>query len=187
MKDGRQPGPLGAAAREHAGWDVPASGDGARHNVLDDPLAPTVTLDLNLAASIPEHYVPEAALRLQLYRRMAGLTTLEAVDGIAQEFADRFGPIPEEVANLLYVVRIKVLAVNAGVEAISQEEGQLVVKCALLETLDRRPLQRQLDAEQVAARVARRAIWLEAREDGERRSALTRTLKVLRAAEDAAK
>ena len=36
-------------------------------------------LDLNLPARIPESYVPEAALRLQLYRRLAGLTALDAV------------------------------------------------------------------------------------------------------------
>ena len=74
--------------------------------------------------------MPEAALRLQLYRRLAGLTALDAVDELAQEFADRFGPMPEEVRNLLFVVQIKVLAINAGVEAIGFEEGQLLIKCA---------------------------------------------------------
>ena len=74
---------------------------GGRHSLMEDPLAPTVTLDLNLPARIPESYVPEAALRLQLYRRLAGLTALDAVDELAQEFADRFGPVPEEVGNLL--------------------------------------------------------------------------------------
>ena len=47
---------------------------------------------------------------------------------MAQEFADRFGPTPEEVRNLLFVVQIKVLAINAGVEAIGFEEGQLLIK-----------------------------------------------------------
>ena len=104
--------------------------EGGRHSLMEDPLAPTVTLDLNLPARIPESYVPEAALRLQLYRRLAGLTALDAVDELAQEFADRFGPTPEEVRNLLFVVQIKVLAINAGVEAIGFEEGQLLIKCA---------------------------------------------------------
>jgi len=152
-----------------------------RHNVLEDPLAPTVTLDLNLPARIPEAYVPETGLRLQLYRRLAGLTTLEAVDEISQEFSDRFGPVPEEVQNLLYLVRLKVLAVNAGVEAIGIEEGQLLIKCAGLEVIDRPALQERLKAQGVPARVTRRAIWLEMREDDAWRRDLMKTLEVLRA------
>ena len=147
---------------------------------MEDPLAPTVTLDLNLPARIPESYVPEAALRLQLYRRLAGLTALDAVDELAQEFADRFGPTPEEVRNLLFVVQIKVLAINAGVEVIGFEEGQLLIKSARLETLDRNALQERLKAEGVPARVARRAIWLEMREGHEWREDLAKTLRALR-------
>ncbi len=134
------------------------------HNLLEDPLAPTVTLDLSLPARIPEDYVPESVLRLQLYRRLAGLTTLEAVDEIAQEFSDRFGPVPEDVQNLLYIVRVKILAVNAGVEAIGIEESQVLLKNAYLELMDRGALQERLKAQGIPGRVARRAIWLEMRE-----------------------
>ena len=151
-----------------------------RHSLAEDPLAPTVQLDLNLPARIPESYVPEAALRLQLYRRLAGLTALDAVDELAHEFADRFGPVPEEVRNLLFVVQIKVLAINAGVEAIGFEEGQLLIKCVRLETLDRNALQERLKNQGVSARVARRAIWLEMREGREWREDLATTLGAIR-------
>ena len=154
--------------------------DAGRRNVLEDPLAPTVQLDLNLPARIPEEYVPEGALRLQLYRRLAGLTTLEAVAEISQEFADRFGPVPEEVENLLYVVGVKVRAVNAGVEAIGLEEGQVLIKCSCLESMDRAQLQGRLAAQSVPARVARRALWMEMREDGGWRRDLVKALDLIR-------
>jgi transcription-repair coupling factor (superfamily II helicase) len=147
------------AERQSEGAGTP----GAR-NLLEDPLAPSAQLDLNLPARIPEEYVPEGPLRLQLYRRLAGLTTLDAVDEIAQEFADRFGPVPDEVKNLLYVVGVKVRAVNAGVEAIGIEEGQVLIKCACLEVMDRAKLQERLKAQGVPGRVARRAIWMEMRD-----------------------
>ena len=143
-------------------------------------IPPAVTLDLNLPARIPEGYVPEAALRLQLYRRLAGLADLGAVEDIAQELADRFGPTPEPVQNLLYIVRVKVLAIGAGVEAISQEEGQLLIKCTALESLDRPALQERLTAQGVPGRIARRGIWLELREDEIWRQDLVRTLETLR-------
>jgi transcription-repair coupling factor (superfamily II helicase) len=143
-------------------------------------IPPIVTLDLNLPARIPEDYVPEAALRLQLYRRLAGLTEPAAVDDIAQELADRFGPLPEQVENLLYVVRVKVLAMDAGVEAIGQEEGQLLIKCTALESLDRQGLQERLTVQNVPARIARRGIWLELRDDLWRQD-LMQTLQSLQA------
>ena len=40
-----------------------------------------------------------------------------------QEFADRFGPVPEEVQNLLYVVRVKVLAVTRGSRPSASKRG----------------------------------------------------------------
>ena len=82
--------------------------------------------------------------------------------------------------NLLYVVRVKVLAVNVGVEAISQEDGQLVLKSAALESMDRVKLHSQLQAQDVPARVARRAIWLELREAGGWQGDLIKTLEALR-------
>jgi transcription-repair coupling factor (superfamily II helicase) len=153
--------------------------DSGRHNILEDPLAPTVTLDLNLPARIPESYVPEAPLRLQLYRRLAGLTTIETVAEMRQELADRFGPVPEPVDNLLYVVEVKVLAVNAGVEAIGQEEGQLLIKCSRLETSDRAAVQDRLTSQGVPARIARRGIWLELRPDGVWRKDLVKVLEAM--------
>ncbi len=151
---------------ERAATGGAEAGGGPLRNVLEDPLAPTVQLDLNLPSRIPEEYVPEGPLRLQLYRRLAGLTTLQAVDEMAQEFADRFGPVPPEVQNLLFVVGVKVRAVNAGVEAIGMEEGQLLIKCSCLETMDRVKLQERLKAQGVPGRVSRRAIWIEMREAG---------------------
>jgi len=123
--------------------------------------------------------VPEAPLRLQLYRRLAGLTTVETVDEMRQELADRFGPVPEMVDNLLYVVEVKVLAINAGVEAIGQEEGQLLIKCTRLETSDRAALQDRLSAQGVPARIARRGIWLEVRPDDVWRRDLVKVLEAL--------
>jgi transcription-repair coupling factor (superfamily II helicase) len=147
----------------------------------DMAIQPAVTLDLNLPARIPEDYVPETALRLQLYRRLAGLTELGAVDDIAQELADRFGPIPEQVQNLFYIVRVKILAIEAGVEAIGQEEGQLLIKCTTLEALNRPALQERLTTLGVPGRIARRGVWLELRETLWRED-LVRTLEAIQEA-----
>jgi transcription-repair coupling factor (superfamily II helicase) len=53
---------------------------------------------------------------------------IEEVADIAQEFEDRFGPLPEPVDNLLYIVKIKVLAMRAKISSISTQGRQIVIK-----------------------------------------------------------
>jgi transcription-repair coupling factor (superfamily II helicase) len=120
-------------------------------------LPPLVKIDLPLPVYIHADYVPDPTLRLRLYRRMAQLSTLEEVDAIAEELADRFGPIPDQVDNLLYQLRLKALAGAAGVEAIAIEDGKLAIRSPRLETANRIGLQRRLGRD---VRVSRRAVWV---------------------------
>jgi transcription-repair coupling factor (superfamily II helicase) len=116
-----------------------------------------ILIDLPLATYIPPDYVPDAQLRLRLYRRMANLDTLAEIDEMAVELADRFGPIPDPVYNLLYQLRIKALAQMALVSAVVTEAGQIKIQVAELQGLDRYHLQRYLGS---AVRVSRKAVWL---------------------------
>ena len=89
---------------------------------------PPPTIDLPLPAYIPEEYVADLNTRLSLYRRLAEIKSVEQVEGLAQEFSDRFGTPPPEVRNLLYALRIKILAAKAGIESISTEDGQITLR-----------------------------------------------------------
>jgi len=59
---------------------------------------------------------------------MAGLRTLEQVEAMRSELEDRFGSPPTEVENLLYQLRVKILASEAGITAISTELGQILIQ-----------------------------------------------------------
>ena len=86
------------------------------------------TIDLPLSAYLPSSYVEDAALRLSLYRRLAKLSELEEIDGVVEEFRDRFGPLPPVVDNLMYMLRLKVLADRAGVRSIAAERDFVVIR-----------------------------------------------------------
>ncbi|KAA3655481.1 MAG: transcription-repair coupling factor [Chloroflexi bacterium] len=120
-------------------------------------LPEATTIDVPLAAYVPTDYIPDAGLRLRLYRRMALLDSLEEIDEMAAELADRFGPIPDPVHNLLYQLRIKALAKRAQVTAVTTESGQIKIRLSDLESLDRFRLQRYLGE---SVRVSRKAIWM---------------------------
>jgi len=137
----------------------------------------TVAIDLPLPAYIPTDYVPSMALRLQLYRRMAELRHEAAIEDLRTELQDRFGPLPPPVENLLYQLRIKLLALEANVETIAAEGGQIAIRLDDLEHADRPTLQRRLGYD---VRVSRTAIWLPC-DDGWQ-SALADVLKRLTAA-----
>jgi transcription-repair coupling factor (superfamily II helicase) len=91
------------------------------------PLPPP-TLDLPLKAYIPEEYVADVETRLNLYQSLAKLDKVEKIEAIAEELSDRFGALPAEVKNLLYAVKIKILAAKASIESITTEDGQIVLR-----------------------------------------------------------
>ncbi|MFC2014156.1 DEAD/DEAH box helicase [Chloroflexota bacterium] len=87
-----------------------------------------LTIDLPLSAYIPKEYVLDINTRLSLYQYLADLEKIEQVEDMAQELGDRFGVLLIEVKNLLYAVKIKILAAKAGIETISAGEGQIVLR-----------------------------------------------------------
>jgi transcription-repair coupling factor (superfamily II helicase) len=105
-------------------------------SVSPDEAGPTIGLPLD--ALLPETYVPEDSLRLGIYRRMAGLTSLEEIEQIHQELEDRFGEPPEEAENLIYMLRLKVLATAAGVATVSTEGSTLVIGLGTVAKVKRR-------------------------------------------------
>jgi transcription-repair coupling factor (superfamily II helicase) len=140
------------------------------------PLEQAVQINLPMPAYLPEDYVSDETLRLQLYRRLAGLTTEEEIDDLRAELEDRFGPLPEKAENLFFQLRLKLGALEAGAKAVTIEEGQLVVRADSLEDVDRIWLQGRLGDR---ARVARRALWLPLDEDERWRTALVAALQAI--------
>ncbi len=89
---------------------------------------PLINVDLPLPISIPAEYVPDQEMRLRLYRRLADIHALDQIQPLADEFADRFGPLPETVQNMLYHLRVKLLAEQAGLASVTTEGEQIVLR-----------------------------------------------------------
>jgi transcription-repair coupling factor (superfamily II helicase) len=77
------------------------AGGGAR----PEEFTPQISVDAPIL--IPEHYVPDLDLRMGLYRRLGDLEDRPAIDAFAAEMIDRFGKLPDETANLLKIVEVK--------------------------------------------------------------------------------
>jgi transcription-repair coupling factor (superfamily II helicase) len=116
------------------------------------------TVDLPIHSMIPDEYVPERSLRLQLYRRIADIIDPQAIDQLDAELTDRFGPIPNSVANLLFQLMIKLSATAAGIDRIASEGNQIVI-----EMPEERKLP-EIEVEPNLMRRSKRGIWISASE-----------------------
>ena len=81
----------------------------------------TTTMDLNLDAFIPESYIKNEYQKLDIYKRIAAITTEEEMDDMTEELIDRFGDIPKKVQQLLHIAALKSLAHAAYVTAVEQK------------------------------------------------------------------
>lgn len=77
-----------------------------------------VKVDLRVPAYLPDDYVGDPQLKMDLYRRLARLRRPDQAESLREEFRDRYGPVPIPVENLLAVHRIRILASRSGVEEI---------------------------------------------------------------------
>jgi transcription-repair coupling factor (superfamily II helicase) len=81
-----------------------------------------VNIDLPGEAYLPRGYVPDMRTKIDLYRRLARLTTEDAVSDFAVELADRFGALPATVEHLLELARVRIWAHGWGVREIRLED-----------------------------------------------------------------
>ncbi|UCH23755.1 MAG: transcription-repair coupling factor [Deltaproteobacteria bacterium] len=90
---------------------------------LQESLEPEI--NINISAFIPESYISDIDQRLSAYRRLAKSRTLEEIEDFKAEWIDRFGKIPDEAANLLLKVMIKIWATEAGVQRLDLKGSRL--------------------------------------------------------------
>ena len=111
----------------------------------------SIVVDLPVPSYIPESYVADLEARLALYQRVAGLRSRADAEALAQETEDRFGPLPEPLANMLALARLRLAARAGGIAAV-RAEGDAVV---LQSTPDRPFASRRLPSLPRAVEVGR--------------------------------
>lgn len=105
---------LEEAVREAKGEEVPAE--------------KTVSIDLQIKAYIPQEFIRDTGVKIDFYQRIYAVKDKEEIDQLAEELEDRFGDIPEPLHNLLKIAIIKVVAIDAKVQAITQDKDYIILK-----------------------------------------------------------
>lgn len=89
---------------------------------------PDPVLDLHVDAYIDDQYVSDSKQKVELYKKMVGIQSINEADELEIEIEDRFSDLPDPVRNLLMVSRIKVLAKEMGIASIFAEKGVYVLR-----------------------------------------------------------
>ena len=92
---------------------------------VEEQWSPTIAT--GAPVTIPDHYVPDLALRMQLYRRLSSLQNDEEIESFAAEMIDRFGPLPPEVEQLMKLVSIKALCIRTHIEKVEAGAKGVVI------------------------------------------------------------
>ena len=94
-----------------------------------ETLPPTraVRVDAHVDAYVPAEYVPLEAVKVDLHRRVALATDRSSLRELLAELTDRFGPVPQPVANLIAIQEARLVAAELGANSVSLRSGKFTV------------------------------------------------------------
>lgn len=88
---------------------------------------PTVEIDLEIDAYIPDSYIKDGNQKIEMYKRFRGAESMEDIEELQAEMVDRFGEYPDEVAYLFQVAELKVYALKNGVDQIKKLKQEVTI------------------------------------------------------------
>lgn len=81
-----------------------------------------VKIEIPVDARLPETYIEDVSLRMEIYQRFGDAMTLDEVDAIWIEVQDRYGRPPEAAVWLYHLTRLKAYAQTHGYTLIKMEK-----------------------------------------------------------------
>ena len=87
-----------------------------------------VEVDLPGEGHIPRSYVPDMRLKIDLYRRLGRISSMDELRDLRSELRDRFGPPPPLVEHLLWLAELRIAAHRWRIESIHLEPPYVVFR-----------------------------------------------------------
>ncbi|MCL1975154.1 MAG: transcription-repair coupling factor [Firmicutes bacterium] len=87
-------------------------------------------MELQLNAFIPNNYIEDSGLKVEVYKRVAACESLNEVDELSAELLDRYGVLPAPVSNLLLLGKVKTIAKQFDIISITQKPAHIELKLA---------------------------------------------------------
>ena len=102
----------------------------------DDSKSREVLLELDYSGFIPDSYISSGVEKFEIYKKIASVKSSEQLESLRVEIEDRFGPIPEDVDNLLCIAEIKILAASLDIFNITEKNGVIEFELSKVSSID---------------------------------------------------
>jgi transcription-repair coupling factor (superfamily II helicase) len=90
--------------------------------------AEATVFSIPVPALIPQRYIEDEVLRLQMYKKIAMIRDEAGESDVIDELLDRFGDIPKDTMNLIRISKIRSMATRLGVREITQQGYKIMLK-----------------------------------------------------------
>ncbi|WP_437350198.1 transcription-repair coupling factor [Paenibacillus humicus] len=90
----------------------------------------STVIDLSLDAYLPSDYIYDSIQKIEIYKKVASLSSLDDAEDLREELTDRFGDLPQAVDTLLDVARLKIYGSLYGIESVSGKGDEWTLKFA---------------------------------------------------------
>ena len=110
-----------AEAMEELGVETGLTTKNMRNAYVED-----CTIETDQPALIPDDFIDINAEKIRIYKQLDSMVSEKEIDRFAAQLADRFGKLPAEVENLLYVVKVRNLGASLGFDKIIIKNGMMI-------------------------------------------------------------
>ena len=110
-----------AEAMEELGVETGLTTKNVRNTFVED-----CTIETDQPAFIPDDYIDMNAEKIRIYKQLDSMMSEKEIDRFASQLADRFGKLPTEVENLMYVVKVRNLGASLGFDKIIIKNGMMI-------------------------------------------------------------
>jgi transcription-repair coupling factor (superfamily II helicase) len=89
-----------------------------------------VLLELEYTGFIPDSYIKSSQTKMEIYKKIASISTKEELERVYSELEDRFGPIPDEVYSLLALAEIRIICRKLNIAVLKERAGKVQIEFA---------------------------------------------------------
>jgi transcription-repair coupling factor (superfamily II helicase) len=86
-----------------------------------------ISIELDEDAFIPENYIKSDTDRFGYYKKLYNINSNTQLQDLRQELIDKFGKLPKETENLLFVVKLRSAAVKTGLDKIVIKPNKIIL------------------------------------------------------------
>lgn len=85
-------------------------------------------VELSISAYIPKSYIPSEMEKLEIYRKIGSISSVEEAKDVKRQLQDRFHDVPREVENLMITSMIRAYAFRAGIASVIKKGNKIEMK-----------------------------------------------------------